>query len=38
MKFKEPTKLHRKSGLWGIGVLFEGDEERPPVLMLAAAR
>jgi hypothetical protein len=29
MKFREPTKLHRKSGVWGTLVLFEGDEKSP---------
>jgi hypothetical protein len=28
MKFWEPTKLHRKSGMWGTRLLFAGKDER----------
>jgi hypothetical protein len=26
MKFREPTKLHRKSGIWGTRLLLEGEK------------
>jgi hypothetical protein len=27
MKFREPTKPHRKSGVWGTRLLLEGEGE-----------
>ena len=29
MKFREPTKLHRKSGIWGTRLLLLGYKKKP---------
>jgi hypothetical protein len=38
MKFWEPTKLHRKSGMWGTRRLLRGQKKRLKICVKAATR